>query len=172
MNRVLALCPLFLVAACASTHNSIGDASIAKSQFELLRSLEGNWTAVMESDGKKQESETQFHVTGAGSAIAETIGKGTDHEMISMYHVDGGHLMHTHYCALGNQPRMLAKAGDAKDEIAFEFLDATNMPSPKAVHMHQMRIVVHDSNHVEEWWQGFKDGVMMHEGHFVLTRKQ
>lgn len=172
MNRHLAVSLSFLAVACASTHVPVGDPSASKAQFDLLCSLEGRWTSVMENDGQRQESETEFHVTGAGSAVQEILAKGTSHEMISMYHLDGGRLMHTHYCAAGNQPRMVAVDRGSHGEIAFEFLDATNMPSPDAMHMHQMRMLVRDADQVEEWWQGYKDGALAHEAHFVLTRKK
>lgn len=172
MNISFALVPFALVAACSTTHDSVGDATAAKAQFDLIHSLEGTWTAKGEHDGQTMESETQFHATGAGTTMMETLFKGQPHEMVSMYHVDGGRLMHTHYCAAGNQPRMIALPGGAKGEIAFEFSDATNMPSPNATHMHRMRMVVHDADHVEEWWQGFSNGAKEHEAHFMLTRKK
>jgi hypothetical protein len=103
--------------------------------------------------------------------VQETLFKGHEHEMVSMYHMDGDRLMHTHYCAAGNQPRMVAQPPTQHGEIAFEFLDATNLPSTNTTHMHQMRMVVKDSNHIEEWWQGWDEGKVGPAAHFVLTRK-
>ena len=45
--------------------------------------------------------------TGGGSAVTETLFPGTAHEMMSVYHMDGDDLVLTHYCAGGNQPRMM-----------------------------------------------------------------
>jgi len=55
--------------------------------------------------------------------------------MISVYHLDGDRLILTHYCEVGNQPRMQATSFDPKsNEIDFNFLDATNMPIPTPTH--------------------------------------
>ena len=47
-----------------------------------------------------------FKLTGGGSAVQETIFPGAAHEMVSVYHADGKDVVMTHYCALGNQPKM------------------------------------------------------------------
>jgi hypothetical protein len=172
MNRSFVLVSLLALGACSTTQSSLSDNETARSQLELLKSLEGEWVSTSTMGGETNEAVTTFHVTGAGSAVQETLLKGTDHEMVSMYHIDGGRLMHTHYCAMGNQPRMVAVAPTRHGEIPFEFKDATNMSSMNDMHMHQMKIWVKDANHVEEWWQGWENGKAgEHEAHFVLTRK-
>ena len=68
-------------------------------------------------------------VTAAGSAVHETIFPGTGHEMVSMYHADGKDLIMTHYCALGNQPRMKLdpKSSVDKGEFRFKFAGGSNI---------------------------------------------
>jgi hypothetical protein len=172
MNRSLLIAPLLVLGACQATHSSMSDNAAARTQFDTLRSLEGDWTGVADhGGGQNSPVQTTFHVTGAGSAVQETMFKGDAHEMVSMYHLDGDHLVQTHYCAVGNQPRMVAKPTADHSTIAFEFKDATNMPSMEDTHMHSMRIVVKDQNHIEEWWQGWENGKPSHEAHFTLTRK-
>lgn len=39
--------------------------------------------------------------------------------MLMVYHVDGGRLLLTHYCLVGNQPRMQAKAYNAGTSWSF-----------------------------------------------------
>ena len=69
----------------------------------------------------------------------EVINEGTPGSMISMYHPDGDKILMTHYCAVGNQPRMRGtgtmtftdpdhmihewrwRAGDTVDVHRFEF---------------------------------------------------
>lgn len=56
---------------------------------------------------------------------------------MSVYHLDHGALMLTHYCAQGNQPRLRAALiGD--DSIVFRFLDATNVLDGQAVLVEKM----------------------------------
>ena len=43
-------------------------------------------------------------------------------------------------------------------EVAFEFVDGTNMPSPAAGHMHAVRIRLVDPNHLETVWSFYQNG--------------
>ncbi|MCK7511304.1 MAG: hypothetical protein MZV70_49445 [Desulfobacterales bacterium] len=47
-----------------------------------------------------------YRITANGSVVLETLFPGTDHEMLTLYHLDNDRLGLTHYCAMGNQPRM------------------------------------------------------------------
>ena len=44
------------------------------------------------------EATVTYKVTSGGSAVVETIGPGTEHEMVTVIHPDGDDLMLTHYC--------------------------------------------------------------------------
>jgi len=115
--------------------------------------------------------EVNYRVTSGGSAVEETIMKGTEHEMVSMYHLDGDKLVMTHYCMLGNQPHLVARRSSDPHVIAFDFAGATNMRSANDPHMHDMQLTVKDKNHIESTWEGYKDGKPEHAAHFELTRK-
>lgn len=171
MKQILFGASLCVLCACATTHRSAGDATTSKMQFETMRTLVGDWSGTANTGEQSFPVETTFHLTGNGSALSETLFKGTEHEMMSMYHLDGPLLMHTHYCAAGNQPRMVAHPSDDGHGIQFAFLDATNLPDPKALHMHEMKLRVIDANHIEEWWTGYIDGKAHHTAHFTLARK-
>src|SRR4051794_20746253 len=76
--------------------------------LERMKKLAGTWVAA-DKDGKPTDQVVSvYKVTAAGSAVHETLFPGQAHEMISIYHRDGTDLVMTHYCALGNQPRMKA----------------------------------------------------------------
>jgi hypothetical protein len=56
--------------------------------------------------------------------------------MSSVYHLDHGDLRMTHFCGAGNQPRLKASTIDlAAGVLGFDFVDATNLASPKAPHV-------------------------------------
>ena len=172
MKLALGIAPLLMLAACQGTHSSVKEQADSRTQFETMRSLEGDWTGVADhGGGQTSPVDTTFHLTGSGSTVQETMFKGTAHEMVSMYHMDGDHLVQTHYCSAGNQPRMVAEPPSNSGTIAFDFKDATNLRSMDETHMHSMRILVKDSDHIEEWWQGWENGKPSHEAHFTLTRK-
>src|SRR5437868_15224505 len=76
--------------------------------LERLKKLAGTWVAA-DKDGKPTDQVVSvIKVTASGSAVHETLFPGQAHEMVSVYHRDGADLVMTHYCSLGNQPRMKA----------------------------------------------------------------
>lgn len=122
-------------------------ASSAQKSFEQLKSLSGSWEGKA-SNGKPVQ--VDFRVTSMGSALMSEI-KGEE-DMISMFNLDGDRLLITHYCATGNQPRMVARASPDGKTITFDFLDATNLASPDAAHMNRLVISIPDANHHTEEW--------------------
>ena len=85
--------------------------SLSAARFAALKSLAGDWVA-LGKDGKPTDTiVSSIRVTSGGNTIQETLFPGSDHEMVTMYHIDGEDLILTHYCMLGNQPRMRAEAG-------------------------------------------------------------
>src|SRR5258708_3038180 len=76
--------------------------------LEKMKTLVGTWV-MADKDGKPtDEVVSVIKVTAGGSAIHETLFPGQPHEMVSIYTADGSDLVMTHYCMLGNQPRMKA----------------------------------------------------------------
>ena len=79
--------------------------------------------------------------------------------ILMVYHLDGGAVMLTHYCMTGNQPRMRASAfNPGTGELKFDFLDATNMPSANAVHMHEVTMHLVDNQHLSTDWDLYENG--------------
>jgi hypothetical protein len=135
--------------------------------FEMMKSLEGNW----EGNGPDGPTKLSYKVVSAGSAVMETI----DHSdmpgmMVTMYHLDGDKLMMTHYCSAGNQPRMRL-VSSTPSELTFEMFDATNLASAKDAHMRKLVIRWTDKNHITADWTMSKDGKDEHHGIFKLERK-
>jgi hypothetical protein len=118
--------------------------------FEKMKTLVGDWTAASGSEGHDAKVQVSYALTSAGSAVMETLQ--TEHgAMVTMYHPDGEAVMMTHYCAAGNQPRMRAQ-GTGDKELAFSFVDATNLSSPEAMHMHDLKITFDDADHITQEW--------------------
>ncbi len=165
----LAVIPL---AAC-STFSAKDISSVdAKAQFERLKTLDGKWTGDATHGGQPAgKVDVVYHVTAAGSAIEEKLFAGTEHEMITMYHMDGDSLMLEHYCAAGNQPHMVAHWDPNMDNIRFLCAaGGTNMKSESDMHMHSGVIHFVDKDHLEETWSGLDGGKPAGDAHFVLER--
>jgi len=138
--------------------------------FEAMKSLAGTWTGKNSMGGTIQVS---YRSTSGGSAVLGEIQmemQGRSEDMISMIHMDGDRLLLTHYCEAGNQPRMSATASPDGKTITFNFLDATNLISPDAGHMHRVVFTFVDANHHTEDWQFLDHGKEMVE-HFDLQKK-
>ena len=125
--------------------------------FEKLKTLEGTWLATDE-DGKPTDRVVSvIKVTSGGSAIHETIFPGQAEEMVSVYTVEGPDLVMTHYCVLGNQPRLKADPNSSANEIRFEFAGGSNLDPAKDKHMHSVTLTLVDDGHNEirgVGWQG------------------
>ena len=150
MTRALAL-GLALVTGC-SPASTMADTGHPAPFPHPMKSLVGEWAGT-DDQGKG------VRVTSGGMALLETILPETEPSMTTLYHVDGHHLMLTHYCSIGNQPRMIADL--PKGEImrlAFGFLDATNLAAPTDPHMHRMMLTLQDADHMTQAWTLTKDG--------------
>jgi hypothetical protein len=137
----------------------------AQKAFTTLKSLPGTW----EGNTSMGPVEVTFKVTSRGSAVmSEILGK---EDMISMFNLDGpNRLLLTHYCAIGNQPRMQAETSPDGKTITFTYVDATNLAAPDAGHMQKMVLTVLDEkHHIEEWT--FADHGKEHKAVFDLRRK-
>lgn len=141
-------------------------ASAAEQSFEQLKSLAGTWET-KGPDGKMVQ--VDYRVTANGSALMSEI-KGPE-DMISMFHVDGDRLLITHYCAAGNQPRMVASSSPDGKTFTFDYLDATNLATPDTGHMARLVISMTDADHHTEEWVYTDHGKETKEV-FQLSRKK
>ena len=90
-----------------------------------------------DKDGKPTDKVVSVvKVTAGGSAVQETLFPGQPMEMVSVYHLDKGDLVMTHYCVLGNQPRMKADPKSPANQIHWVFAGGTNLDPAKDTHMH------------------------------------
>jgi hypothetical protein len=144
--------------------------SKAQASFDRLKTLVGEWEGTA---GNSQQAAVSYRLVSSGSALEETLHVGKDETMITVYHLDGDRLMLTHYCAAGNQPRMVATPDPNNPNIlAFKFLDATNMPSPDAGHMRNLTVTLADKDHFTQQWGWREKGKEDKWELFKLTRKK
>ena len=137
--------------------------------FDQLKTLAGEWEGKTEN-GKSVR--VYYKVISGGSALLETLAPGGEPEMLTVYNLDGNHVMLTHYCSAGNQPRMRALAATpGAKEFNFAFLDATNLASPAAGHMHKLAIRLEDNDHFTQRWTWRDNGKEATEV-FHFTRKK
>jgi hypothetical protein len=161
MTRQLLLCPLLLLALSVATYGGDKTGKLpplpANSAFETMKTLAGTWLAADE-DGKPTDQVVSIiKVTAGGSAVHETLFPGKPQEMVSIYTVDGPDLVMTHYCVLGNQPRLKADPDSSANQIRFQFAGGSNLDPAKDKHMHSATLTIVDDSHIEVagvGWQG------------------
>jgi hypothetical protein len=168
---------LVLLAGCSTAGHAPKAVAAAtpdqKAQLlERVKALQGTWQ--MPPHGGAQGGELVFAVTSNGSAVREIMLPGTKDEMTNIYHMDGPTLVMTHYCAMGNQPRMRAVASGPHDPIDLKFDSVSNLGAPDQMYMGSMKLVIVDADHIEEQWTSYTAGKPdgQHVESFKLARKK
>lgn len=144
-------------------------------QFDRIKELVGEWVPV-DSDSAAPAAgatvEVRYALTSGGSTVMETLFPGTPHEMITMYYLDGGDLVLTHYCGLANQPHMKAEKSADPARIAFKFAGGSNVNAAKDMHMHDVSFEFISSDHLKVNWQLWAEGKPTELKKFNLKRKK
>jgi hypothetical protein len=135
-------------------------------EWQKLLTLVGSWEGTMEEGGQKMPATVDVRMTGDGSAIMHVLGGGTPYEMVTMIHPDGKRLLATHYCAAHNQPRMALVPSAKPNQVAFTFVDGTNI-GPGETHMQGVTFTFVDADHHVETWSSSGGSA---PGTFTFTR--
>ncbi len=170
--------PLFVGAGLAlmlaGSQPLAADKQGAAACFEQMKSLAGEWVGKDPTGMDKSGKEIvllRYRVTAGGSALEETEFPGTPHEMMTVFHLDGDHLMLTHYCHLGNQPRMRATADSTPTAINFECAGVGNSGSHGEAHMHAAKFRFPSKDKLEAEWTLSEDEKPGFVARFTATRK-
>ena len=161
----LAVTSLFAPAASAQVPDG-------KTAFQQLKGLAGNWSGpIGAATGPK--GSIRYEVISGGSVVMEILFPGEPHEMRSMYHLDKGELIMTHYCSGGTQPHMrLSKTASTPDKLVFDFDGGTNFDAAKDSFIHDGEIRFLPDGRMEASWTFFKGGKAQGANHFFALTKQ
>ena len=114
-------------------------------------------------------------MTAGGSAVREIMFPGDAQEMTNLYHMDGGDLVITHYCAAGNQPRMVAsKAVETDDATVFRFEleSVSNLRESHDHYMGDMTLTILKAGGLRQDWRSYdREGNLTDPMTFMLSRK-
>jgi len=133
-------------------------ATPAELAYGRFKSMVGEWSGADQNGTKIRH---RYTLVAQGSAVMEEswFDAHKGEMMITMYHLDRGKLMLTHYCMAKNQPRLVAKSISADGgKIAFHFLDGTNLKSRNQGHMDRVNCEFPDANHFSTRWTWFSKG--------------
>ena len=126
--------------------------------LEKMKKLAGTWLAADKDGQPTGQVVSVIKVTAGGSAVHETLFPGQPHEMVSIYTADGPDLVMTHYCVLGNQPRMRAAPKSPPNQIVFRFAGGTNLNPAKDRHMHEATLTIVSDDRIEIKGTGWENG--------------
>jgi hypothetical protein len=134
-----------------------------------LKPLVGDWTA---TDAGGKPFTASFRLISNGTALEETVNSAHDTQMVSIYNADRSRVAMTHFCSMGNQPRLETPwERPNSNEFVFSFTGATNLASPNDQHLHSMVITMEGPDHFTEAWTirvNGKDSIQK----FHYTRKK
>jgi len=136
----------FVVIASAAL---TGDKTKSAEAFDRLTSLKGEWTGQI--DGVN--TTLIYTLTANGSALMEQCRPEKGPEMITMFTVDGDHLIATHYCSARNQPQMATSPiTDAQKPLEFSLVRVTGLQSPDDFHNTGLTVIQEDNDHLTQEW--------------------
>lgn len=151
---------LLLIAAAINAKTPSNSSEVqASAAFARLKTLAGEWQSV----GPKGEvSRISVQVISGGSAVMETFSSDmlppNSGNMVTIYYIDGGDLVLTHYCIAHNQPHLRATRYDAKTgELDFDFVNGGNISTGNEGHMHSMKMRFIDDRHYSGEWEFMQD---------------
>jgi len=124
--------------------------------FEHLSSLVGEWKGVQ--DGT--EIQMTYTLTANGSALMEEFRPKNGPMMVTMFSVDGDHLLATHYCSAKNQPQMTTEAiaDPHARSVAFSLVRVTGLRSPGDWHNTGLVVTREDQDHLTQEWTYLSNG--------------
>ncbi len=100
------------------------------STFSKLCSLLGDW---QDQDITKNVL-VNYRLSAHGSVLVETwTWPEKNIEALTLYHMDGDILMATHYCPIGNQPKLLY-IPESETKLKFKIDSITNLPNKSIGH--------------------------------------
>jgi hypothetical protein len=146
--------------------------------MDRIKGLAGEW----ESENPEKPGEWRvasvFAVSSGGNIVREIMMPGSSYEMTNTYHLDGDSIVVTHYCAIGNQPRMRAVANDGHNHPAnqmhFQFDSVTNFAGGDQTYMGDLTLNFEGSDNLTTVWRSYQHGKMAEDSHatFHLRRRK
>lgn len=149
MKHTLFLSLCGVMASVIATAAVGADKTKSEEAFDRLTSLQGKWEG--EQNGSKVT--VNYSLTANGSALMEEFRPENGRVMITMFTVDGDHLIATHYCSAKNQPQMVTSAiTDSQTPLAFKLAHITGLKSPADWHNTGLTVIRGDNDHLTQEW--------------------
>jgi hypothetical protein len=170
MSRPMVLAGILALSLASHVLAAPPAAPDGRAAFQRLTQLAGEWQGTVTSaDGPAVR--VLWEKTGGGHVMREAMFVGSSHEMVTMYHLDGPDLVLTHYCVVGNQPRMKLVAA-TPGELSFDYVGGSNLDAAKDQHMHSGRLIFQGPDRIETDWIEHAGGKPAVHRKFFLARRK
>jgi hypothetical protein len=113
-----------------------------------------------------------YTLTADGSALMEEF-RAAQSVMVTMFTVDGDHIIATHYCSAGNQPQMVTKAitEPSAKSLTFSLSRVTGLKTTADWHNTGLTVTLEDKQHLTQVWTYDYNGKSgTNTFHFTRTR--
>jgi hypothetical protein len=137
--------------------------------FEQLASLVGEWKGTQGDT----EIKLTYTVVASGSVLMEESRPAGQEAMVTMFSVDGDHILATHYCSVRNQPHMTTGpiTESPGKTLAFSLTHVTGMNTPGDWHNTGLTVTLEDQQHLTQVWTYEYEGKKgANTFHFTRTR--
>ena len=149
MKRPLLLGSVTTIALLLVAASLPADKTKSEEAFDRLATLKGEWRG--EQEGVKIS--LIYTLTANGSALMEEFRPESGAVMITMFTVDGDHLIATHYCSAKNQPQMMTSAiTDVHKPLAFSLARISGLKSPDDWHNTGLTMIQEGNDHLTQEW--------------------
>jgi hypothetical protein len=123
--------------------------------LEQFKSLAGEWQG---KDSGGNNISVSYEVLSIG-VVMERLQPAGQLSMVTMYSLDGDHILATHFCSAGNQP--VLKTGPlsaATGKYDFNIERVYGLKTPDEIHMVELLMTFIDKDHVTQAWTNLNHG--------------
>ena len=164
---VAAISLIFLLGLVTGPNLTANEKAKSAAAFERLISLVGEWEGTANGSPVK----ATYTLVSGGTALMERLQPSNESEMLTLYTLDGDHLLVTHYCSSGNQPQMKTAAiTDLNGVLTFKVYQVSGMKSVDEGHMTALIVTMPDKDHFTQEWT-YKEKGHEQPALFKFTRK-
>jgi hypothetical protein len=141
----------------------------ARTAFHMLKSLAGDWTGTAGTEN--MPAKVTYRVSANGHVVTEVLFPGTEHEMMTLYYVQGSDVLATHYCAMGNRPQFKLDPGKSSlKELVFNFDGGNGFDPAKDNYIHDAKLDFTGKDKFDASWAFYSGSDQRGSNDFHLTR--
>ena len=160
----LSSCLLDSVSLFAQTH----PASQVNAAVEEFKSLAGEWEG-KDSHGANVHASYEVLLSGV---VMERLQPEGRPGMVTMYSLDGDHIVAFHFCSEGNQPVLKTDTlSAATGRYDFTIERAYGLKTSGELHMVELLVTISNRDHLTQVWTNLHDGKRS-SNTIILSRKK